>query len=214
LTQTIQAVNAPAGIVGVDSSKEYVAYAREQLADPRFRFEVADARALSFDPATFDAVVSGLVLNFVPSPDAAVAEMARVARPGGTVGAYVWDYAGKMELLRYFWDVAVALDPEAGDLDEGRRFPLCQPELFTQLFRANGLKAIEFRPIDVPTIFRDFDDYWLPFLGGQGLAPDYTTSLTEDRRTALRERLRATLPRSSGGSIALTAWAWGVHCIR
>ncbi len=151
------------------------------------------------------------MLNFVPEPAKAVEEMARVTRSGGTVAAYVWDYAGRMELMRHFWDAAVALNADAFDLDEGRRFPLCGPEPLMALFGAAGLQAVEVRAIDVPTIFRDFEDYWSPFLGGQGPAPGYAMSLSEERRLALRERIRAGLPFESDGSIHLIARAWAVR---
>ncbi|HEX9439300.1 MAG TPA: methyltransferase domain-containing protein, partial [Roseiflexaceae bacterium] len=179
--------------------------------DERARFEVADARALPFETATYDAAVSGLVLNFIPDQPKAVAEMARVTRPGGTVAAYVWDYAGEMQLMRHFWDAAVALNPAARDLDEGRRFPICRPGPLARLFRDAGLKAVETRAIDVPTDFRDFDDYWSPFLGGQAPAPGYAMALTEEQRAALRERIRAGLPIAADGSIHLIARAWAVR---
>ena len=158
------------------------------------RFEPGDAQALPLADRAVDVAVSGLALNFVPDPPRAVREMERVVRPGGTVALYLWDYAGEMQLMRRFWDAAVALDPEAGALDEGVRFPLCRPEALAALLQEAGLAAVEGRPIDVATVFRDFDDYWTPFLGGQGPAPGYCIGLAEQRRTALRERLRATLP--------------------
>ena len=160
--------------------------------------------------AEYDVVVSGLVLNFVPLPERMLAEMARALTPGGMLALYVWDYAGKMQLLRHFWDAAAALDPEAVELDEGRRFPICHPERLAELFRGAGLEKVETRPIDVPTHFRDFDDYWQPFLGGQGPAPGYAQALSEARRAALRERLRAALPAAIDGSIPLVARAWAV----
>ena len=214
LTRTILAVASPAQVDAVDRSEGYVAYARAAAPDPRARFEVADAQALPSEGEAYDAAVSGLVLNFVPDPARAVAEMARVARPGATVGVYVWDYAGRMELMRHFWDAAVALDPAARDLDEGRRFPLCRPEPLAALFRAAGLQGIETRAIDVPTGFRDFDDYWTPFLGGQAPAPGYAMSLSEGRRAALRERIRGALPVEADGSIRLIARAWAVRGVR
>ena len=155
--------------------------------------------------------VSGLVLNFVPEPRRAIAEMARVARPGGTVAAYVWDYAGKMELMRYFWDAAVMLDPTALEFDEGRRFPICQPTPLAALFESVGLQKVEVRPIDISTHFRDFDDYWSPFLGGQGPAPGYAMSLSEERREELRERIRSNLPIAKDESIPLATRAWAVR---
>ena len=129
----------------------------------------------------FDAVVSGLILNFVPEPDGALSEMARVVRLGGVLAAYVWDYAEGMQMMRHFWDAAVALDPRASEMDEGRRFTLCNPEPLSDLFRTAELKKVEVRAIDVPTVFRDFDDYWSPFLGGQGPAPGYAMSLSQER---------------------------------
>jgi SAM-dependent methyltransferase len=211
LSGTILAMASPAQVDGVDRSEGFAAYAREHVKDPRVRFEVADAQALPSPAESYDAVVSGLMLNFVPDPARAVAEMARVARPGATVGLYVWDYAGRVELMRYFWDAAGALDPAARDLDEGLRFPLCRPEPLAGLFRDAALARVETRAIDVPTVFRDFDDYWTPFLGGQGPAPGYAMSLDEARRVALRERLRAALPAGPDGSIRLVARAWAVR---
>lgn len=210
LSQTILDTMAPREVVGVDQSEDYVTYARERLTDSRVRFRVADAQSLPFANPEFDAAVSGLVLNFIPAQARAVAEMRRAVRPDGTVGVYVWDYAGEMQLMRHFWNAAVTLDPAAGDLDEARRFPICKPEPLAALFSQVGLRGVETRAIDVPTVFRDFDDYWQPFLGGQGPAPGYCISLPEDRRVALREQIRSSLPTRPDGSIHLIARAWAV----
>ena len=94
------------------------------------------------------------------------------------------------------------------------RFPLCRPEPLQALFTGAGLADVQVRPIDVPTRFRDFDDYWTPFLGGQAPAPGYAMSLSEDRRTELREYLRARLPYDGDGSIPLIARAWAVRGAR
>jgi SAM-dependent methyltransferase len=211
VTQIILDEARPRSVNGVDSSAGFIAHARAHVTDPRATFDVADAQWLPMEPGRFGAAVAGLVLNFVPTPLLAVREMARTVRPGGLVAAYVWDYAGKMELMRYFWDAAIELDRAALELDEGRRFPLCQPEALIALFTQAGLRAIGARPIDIPTPFRDFDDYWTPFLGGQAPAPGYAMSLGEERRTALRERIRARLPMARDGSIDLVARAWAVR---
>jgi SAM-dependent methyltransferase len=210
LTQTILDQAAPLEVVGVDPSPGFIAHARKQITDPRVRFESGDARYIPLASGTFNVVVSGLVLNFVPQPDQAVAEMRRTARPGGLVGSYVWDYAGEMQLMRHFWDAAAALDPTAGDLDEGRRFSLCNPEQLTRLFEGAGLQRVETTAVDVPTVFENFDDYWQPFVGGQGPAPSYAMSLSEAQRAALRDRIREGLPIEPDGSIHLIARAWAV----
>jgi SAM-dependent methyltransferase len=199
-------------VLGVDASEAYLAHAREQTADARAQFAVGDARALpDHQHGAFDAVVSGLVLNFVADPLEALAEMQRVARPGATVAAYVWDYAQGMQMLCAFWDAAVSLDPAAHDLHEGRRFPLCQPGALVEAFERAGLRQVQGRPIDVPTRFSSFDDYWTPFLGGQGPAPSYVADLDAERRAALRERLRGSLPAQPDGSVVLRARAWAAR---
>ena len=210
LTETILATCEPRAVTGIDPSEGFVTFARARVRDGRTQFRVADAQAMPLEAASFDAMVAGLVLNFVSDPSRAAAEMRRVARPGGAVAAYVWDYAGKMEFLRYFWDAAVEVNPKAGDLDEGRRFPICAPDRLEALFRSTGLRDVATTAIDVPTVFRDFTDYWSPFLGGQGPAPGYTTSLAEAERAGLRELLRRRLPAREDGSIHLTARAWAV----
>lgn len=211
LTELVLQDTQPRSVRGLDPSAGFIEHAKAHVVDPRASFEVGDAQSLPVPSAQFDAAVSGLVLNFVPQPALAVAEMRRAVRPGGMVAAYVWDYAGKMELMRYFWNAAAELDAAARDLDEGRRFPLCQPEKLAALFNEGGLHDVQAKAIDVPTRFRDFDDYWTPFLGGQAPAPGYCMSLDEPGRAALRDRIRAALPVAADGTISLVARAWAVR---
>lgn len=214
LSQTILQLAEPAHIKGIDRSEDFVNFARERVQDERVRFEVGDAETLANDSESFDAVVSGLVLNFIPHPEHALAEMRRVTRTGGVVAVYVWDYAEGMQFIRHFFDAAMALDPKASEHDEGPRFPICRPEALRQLFESTGLQDVEVRAIEVPTIFRDFDDYWNPFLAGVGPAPAYAMSLSEERRAALRERIRAGLSFNANGSIPLSARAWAARGTR
>ena len=210
LAQTILMMAEPASIHGIDRSPDVITFARRHTADPRASFGVGDALALPEPDAAYDAVVSGLAINFVPQPQRAAAELARVARPAGVVAAYVWDYADGMRMMRYFWDAMVALNPTTEALDGGKRFTLCAPEPLARLFASAGLRDVATRAIDVPTVFRDFDDYWTPFLSGQGAAPGYVVALPEEQRAALRENVRRRLPIADDGSIALTARAWAV----
>lgn len=214
LTEVILDTAAPGRVTGIDRSTDFAAFARQQIPDQRADFGAGDAQRLPVATAAFDAIVSGLALNFVPQPQQAVAEMVRAAKPRCVVAAYVWDYAGKLQFLRHFWNAAAALDPSAYALDEGRRFPICHPTPLRDLFRSVGLGTVEVRSIDIATDFRDFEDYWTPFLGGQGPAPSYTLSLNEAQQARLQDRLRASLPFALDGSIPLSARAWAVRGIR
>ncbi|MFD4181171.1 class I SAM-dependent methyltransferase [Rhodococcus sp. NPDC058514] len=211
LTRAILAAERPARVLGVDPSAGYLAVAGACGADERVAFRVGTASAIPAADGEFDRVVSALVLNFVPDPRAALAEMVRIARPAGLVASYLWDYAGGMDMIRLFWDAAVELDPAAATLDEGRRFPLCQPEPLRELFASAGLAEVRVGQVGVDTVFTDFEDFWRPFLGGQGPAPGYCSSLPEDHRAALREKLCATTPRNASGAVPLRARAWTVR---
>lgn len=209
LSQTILDKAAPKSVKGIDASPGFVEYAKTNIGDPRASFAVGDARSIPVDNASVDAAISGLVMNFVPEPVQMAADMARAARAGGTVAVYVWDYSGKMEIMRAFWSAALELDPHAAD--EGPRFKMCNPDSLRSIVSQVGLREVETRAIDVPALFHDFDDYWSPFLGGQGPGPAYVMSLDTERRNALRDRIRSKLHEEADGSIRLTARAWAVR---
>jgi len=206
LSRCVRQFAAPAHVTGVDPSTDYVSYAREQSLN--IEYKVGDATGLPMDGASFDVVVSGLVLNFVTDKPAAAREMARVTKPGGIVAAYVRDYAEGMQMMRYFWDAAAALDPKAAELDEGKRFSICTAAGLDELFSSAGLEDVETHPIVVPTHFPGFNAYWRPFLGAQGPAGTFAASLNDEGRERMREMLKARLPVAEDGSIPLTARAW------
>ncbi|GAA2314962.1 class I SAM-dependent methyltransferase [Streptomyces hawaiiensis] len=210
LTDVVAARCRPRTVVGADRSEEFVAHARGSAAPPA-HFVVADAMALPVRDEACDAAVSGLVLNFLPSPAAAVAQMARITRPGGLVAAYVWAYAEGMGFLRRFWDAAIEVDPAAVALDEGRRFADCRPEALRTVWVGAGLADVSVAPLEVPTVFADFADLWDPFLAGQGPAPGYVAALAPADREQVRDALSAKVPRETDGSLALTARAWAVR---
>jgi SAM-dependent methyltransferase len=209
LMAAIADTSAPSAILGVDPAAGLLALARDRLTTGAVC--AGDAQRLPLRDHSADVVVSGLALNFVPDPLRAVTEMARVAAPGGVVAAYVWDYAGGMEMIRYFWDAAVEADPAARASDEAHRFPLCHPGPLHDLWTAAGLRGTSVDAIEVPARFAGFADYWTPFLGGQGPAPGYLASLTEHQRRTVRELLRARLPAEPDGHLSLTARAWAVR---
>lgn len=201
---------APVRVVGVDPSEAFVEATRSRVADPRFQCKQGNGEALPYDDNEFAVAVSGLVLNFVGDKDRAAAEMRRVVKPGGTVALYVWDYAGHMQIMRYFFDTATQLDPRAQEFDDGVQAPVCRPTPLAGLFNKVGLKDVHVRAIDIPAAFEDFDDYWTPFLGGTGSAPKYCTSLSPDAQAILREKLRDRLPTGPDGEILMAVRAWAV----
>ena len=201
---------APAWLAGIEPSEGFLNTAKENLSG-RTILQQGSATEIPVQDSSVDVVVSGLVLNFLPDQRAALAEMMRVTSNGGTIGAYVWDYAGKMELMRVFWDAAVELNPDAARMDEGIRFPLCNPKALRELFSVAGLNEIAVTPIDIPTPFASFEDYWQPFLGGQGPAPAYAVSLDETTRERLRNHIRERIPIQADGSVTLTARAWAIR---
>lgn len=211
LTEAILQNCSPAASVAIDASPGQIAFARQHRAHPQASFEVADATALPFEHQTFDISVCGLGLNFVPQPDRALGEMRRVTRTGGTIAAYVWDYAEGARFLREFWDAAAALDPEASAFDQAQRFPMCTHDGLRRLFEDAGLKTVTLGAIEQTMRFASFDDYWQPFNSGQGSAPNYLATRNPQTRSAIRDRLRAALPTQRDGGIALPARAWTVR---
>jgi SAM-dependent methyltransferase len=158
-------------IISIDSSSDFISFAQRSITNPSVRFKVGLAQSLDLNTNSIDAVISGVVLNFVPQPEVAISEMMRVTKPGGKIGISLWDYADGMEMLRYFWDAAVELIFGAEEFDEGIKFPLYQEGQLESLVREVGLKQVEATSIEVTTLFQDFDDYWMPFLGNVGPAP-------------------------------------------
>lgn len=211
LTGQVLARCAPRAVVAVEPSEAFLAAAQQNVTDSRVSFRQGDGAEIPVKDAAADTAISGLVLNFIPDPAAALSELKRCVKPGGWIAAYVWDYAGHVQFMRYFWDAAVAQNPAAAEKDEGRRFPICRPQPLRQLFEGAGLQSVEVVPIDIPTPYANFDDYWTPFLSGVGPAPGYCVALDEATRAELRERLRASLPTDSDGLILLAARAWAVR---
>jgi len=200
----------PTSVVACDPSDAFVRLAASRLPDPRVRFEVVGVGRLPPHAEGYDLAVSALALNFVPDPHAAVQEQLALLRPGGRVAACVWDYAEGMEFLRVFWDAVTSSDPAAAAHDEGARFPICNPDALRALFESAGARGVRTDELRVPTVFRDFDDYWGPFVDGPGPAPGYVATLVPDRRNELIADLKRRLLPRSDAPIELSARAWVV----
>ena len=213
LTSAILAQCAPRNLLAIESSEGFLVQARANVMDERVTFQLGDAQSLPVDDASRDVVVSGLVLNFVPDMQKALMEKKRAVRSGGTVAFYVWDYPdGGVEFIHAFWQAAMALDPDAAFLSEDRRFPFCTPEGLAKLAGRASLVP-EIAPIKIPTIFKDFEDFWRPFTLGAGPAPGYCASLAQEARQRLKDSLSESLPRECDGSISLKARAWAMRAV-
>jgi ubiquinone/menaquinone biosynthesis C-methylase UbiE len=197
-------------VTGIDSTEDFVRHAARH-ASPRVRFEVGDVQRLAFPDAKFDRALSALVLNFVPDPIRALHEMMRVTKPGGLVAATVWDYSAGMQMLRVFWDVVCALHPHAEARDEARMTLSIEGKL-AALYREVGFENVVDAPLGVTLRFANFDDYWSPFLLGQGPAGSYVASLSERDRSDLEQRLKKRLVTDDGDApFELRARAWAVR---
>lgn len=201
----------PQSVQGIDPSEGFVAQARINVSDPRASFRVGDAQALNANDASADVAVSALAINFIPDKTKALAEIARVTRPGGVAAFYVWDYpGGGVEFMRAFWTAAAALDAGAAELTEDKRFPFCTREGLLDLAAQAGWRAAESAALEASCVFKNFDDFWRPFTLGAGPAPGYCASLAPDARERLRQRLRETLHSAPDGSIAMKLRAWAL----
>lgn len=214
LTSQIVDKCMPLHVIGVEPSTDFLSSARKQITDARVEFRQGSVDPLPVDDGKIDLAVSGLVLNFVSDRPKAIQELLRTLTPGGTLAAYVWDYAGHVQFMRHFWDVAVELDPAAREKDEGVRFPLCRPDPLRTLFETSGLHDVDVTAIDIPTPFSDFSDDWTPFLSNVAPAPGYCASLDDESRYRLESRLRERLPTDPDGMILFAARAWAVEGIR
>ena len=195
-------------IVGLDVSEAFLAYARSKTDDPRIRFEQGDAHKLPFADASFDCCLALLVMSFVKDVSKAASEMRRVTRPGGVVATAMWDTTGGNELNDVLSDAAAVIDPGVKLLS----VTYGTPEELTSLWVSAGLNSVEVTNIVFACAFDSFDDFWQPLTEGQGPAGAYLRRISEDHRTALRERLRQNLfGNRSDGPFTLTAKAWAVR---
>jgi SAM-dependent methyltransferase len=212
LTTALLSECKPHSILAIEPSKDFVAYARSAVTDKRVTFEMADAGSLPAPNSTFDAVTSALVLNFIPDRPAALAEMRRVLKPMGLLSFYVWDYpGGGMGFISEFWRAATAIDENAANLTEVKRFPFCTREGLTALCREAGLASPTIEPLEIETTFPDFEAFWRPFTLGAGPAPGYCLALAEDKRARLKAKLAENL--GTKGPVRLIGRAWAVKAV-
>jgi SAM-dependent methyltransferase len=195
-----------AQVCAADPSEPFVEACRARL--PGVEVVLAPAEALPFEDASFDAVLSQLVVNFMRDAHHGVREMARVARAGAVVASCVWDYAGEMTLLRAFWDAAREVDPARGSAaDEGVVMAWCDEGRLGELWRDAGLTDVRAASLTATASYADFDDLWSPFPTGVAPSGAFCASLDDAGRAMLRDALRRRLD-VGDGPFELTARAW------
>jgi SAM-dependent methyltransferase len=208
LTEALARQLGTASVRAADPSEPFAAACRARL--PGVDVVVAAGEELPFAGGAFDAVLSQLVVNFMPDAEAGVREMARVTRPGGIVAACVWDYAGEMTLLRGFWDAAREVDPErAAAADEGTVMRWCAEGELAELWRLAGLRDVSAGPLVVRASYTGFEDLWAPLETGVAPSGAFCTALDDERRAALHDAYRRRLG-VGDGPFELTARAWAV----
>jgi ubiquinone/menaquinone biosynthesis C-methylase UbiE len=195
-------------IIGIDLSEAFLAYARSKTDDPRIQFEQGDAHKLPFADGSFDCCLALLVMSFITDAPKAAAEMRRVTRPGGVVATAMWDTTGGNELNDALSDAAAVIDPNVNLLTG----TYGTAEELTSLWVSAGLNEVQVKNIVFACGFSSFDDFWQPLTEGQGPAGAYLRRISEDHRTALRERLRQNLfGNRADGPFTLNAKAWAVR---
>lgn len=194
---------APRRVVGIDPSSAQVNHARQRLASAPADLQVGDAQALPWADASVDAAVMALVLFFVPDAPRAVAELARITRPGGLVAAYGWDmdgggfpHAALLAALEQIGFPAQALpSPEASRSDEMLR-----------LWRAAGLVELRSTQIRIERSWPGFDAYWQTAARGPRVA-SAIKSLAPETLEVLRAEVRRRLAPAADGTLIVRAAA-------
>jgi hypothetical protein len=196
---------------GIDPTEDYIEYAKMIFeSDPRASFSIGRDKDLPTRGELFDVVVAGLVLNFADKPEDAVVAMKSAAVDNGLIGAYVWDYNQKMDALRHFWEAVVELDSSASPFHESRRFKINDFPALEQIFEKAKVRDIETDAIEVSIHFKTFEEYWIPFSGGQGPAGVYYTSLNTAKRGELEKIMRRRIKTDPDGAFTLEARAMAI----
>jgi ubiquinone/menaquinone biosynthesis C-methylase UbiE len=208
-TEVLAAQVAPSELTGVDPSTEQIAFAKIRDGARRAQFHVGDAQALPFPNESFDVAIMALVISFVPDPAKAVSEMARVARPGGWVAAYMWDVAANRAPHSPCYATMSAL----GFPVPSRPSNASELNVMRSLWEQIGMKSVETRTFEIPVAYSDFDDFWDSNTALAGPVGKAIEKLSPTDRERVRSHLREHLPQDGSGRIAYSACANAVKGI-
>jgi ubiquinone/menaquinone biosynthesis C-methylase UbiE len=214
-TEVILSRCDPMAVVALDPSERQLAYAFSRPHDNRVLFRRGDATAIEAENHTFDVAASALVLNFIADQGRAVREMVRVVRPGGSVAAYVWDFAGRRNITQHLNDAIASIAPDAARATRSaQQASTTTPSALMDLFRSVGLESVESKSLDITAEFEDFEDYWqsnMNLISPISVIGTAGGSLTSDQILLLKQMLKNKLPRGSSGKIEFGARAWAVR---
>ena len=161
-----RAAGRGASVVGVDVAGAMIALARR--LHPELDFRQADAHALPFGDASFDAVVGNFLILHLGRPEQAMAEFVRVLRPGGRLALTAWDLPERARFLGVFLDaVAEARAAPPEDLPTGPDFfRFSVDEEFDALMREHGLEDRSVTRTAFSLRVASADELWDGLLGG------------------------------------------------
>lgn len=195
----------PERVAAVDPSESFVEVVRQRF--PTVDVRRATAEDLPHATDSYDVVLSQLVVHFMADPVRGIREMARVARPGGAVGANVWDHGGGTGPLAVFWAAVRSMDAHAPDESH---LPGVREGHLLALFEQAGLARPTAASLSVEVAHASVEQWWQPFTRGVGPAGAYVAALTADARDELRRRCEAMLP---VGPFTTRATAWTVWAV-
>lgn len=197
---------APSAVDGVDPSEGQLDFARRRLVGHSATFHRGDALQLPFSDRDFDVAVMALVIFFVPDPAKGVAEMVRVARPGGLVAAYAWDMLGggfTQEPIQAEMR-AIGLKPATPPRAEASRI-----EALRKLWTDAGLQDVKTREIPIARVFANFEEYWSTSLAGT--TGQIVAALPPAEAENLKAKVRGRLPADANGRVTYEARANAVQ---
>ncbi|MGY9018539.1 MAG: class I SAM-dependent methyltransferase [Alphaproteobacteria bacterium] len=213
LAQTVIKNCAPSSVTGADPLEKSIVAAKQHPDNKNIQLEIGDAQDLPFEDSKFDAVISGLMIKFVPDKVKAICEMKRVVRPGSVIALYDWDMDSNMNTTRHFWEAVADIIPEREEDRTTDRTPMTEIDSIAKTFEAAGVKAVQQSTISFTTRFRNLDDYWNPITRNSQNVGRFYQTMTEEQQGAIHEQLKQSLPFADDGSISFESRAVAVKGI-
>ncbi len=189
-------------VTAIDPSESFVEAVAQEFPD--VMVSLGGAEQLPYPDASFDVVLSQLVVHFMTDPVAGLTEMARVTSPGGTVGANVWDHSGMLGPLSMFSRAVRETDPNAAD--EANLAGAKEGQLVA-FFEAAGMTNPSASVLSVSVVHPSFEQWWHPFTLGVGPSGAYVAGLDPAAGERLRAHCETLLP---SGPFTVDAAAWTV----